>query len=146
MKDHPNQDRLVAAAEADRSPERLEKLAKHTQAVGDEFEALFSKLDIDVIIAPGDSSLQMYSAACGKVDPSSVSRPLSTCTGFPIATLPVGYLDYNGRPFGLTVACPCHGEGMLFRVMHAWESTFPAREDPKAFLKLAASSARDQDL
>jgi len=42
--------------------------------------------------------------------------------------------EFNGRPFGLTIAVPPHQEAMLFKVMNAWEATFPPRQPPKAFL------------
>ena len=58
-----------------------------------------------------------------------------TCTGFPIATLPISYLDFNGRPIGLMIAAPHHKESTLIKVMSAWEATFPARQEPREFLK-----------
>jgi amidase len=57
-------------------------------------------------------------------------------TGFPIATLPISVIDFNGRPFGLTVAALPHNEAMLVKVMSAWEATFPPRKTPEAFLSL----------
>jgi hypothetical protein len=40
--------------------------------------------------------------------------------------MPVGLLNLHGRPFGLSVlALPKH-DGVLFKVMSAWEATFPS--------------------
>ena len=57
------------------------------------------------------------------------------CKGFLIATLPMSYLDFNGRPIGLIIAAPRHKESTLIKVMRAWEATFSARKEPKEFLK-----------
>ena len=62
-----------------------------------------------------------------------VSSPLYA--GFPIATLPMSYLDFNGRPIGLTIAARPHHEATLIKTMSAWEATFRPRQPPKAFLK-----------
>ena len=55
--------------------------------------------------------------------------------GFPIGTLPLDYLDYNGRPVGLLVAAPRHKQSTLLKVMNAWENTFSPRKEPTEFLK-----------
>jgi amidase len=45
--------------------------------------------------------------------------------------MPLGYVDYNGRPFGLSVAAPAGKEDLLVKVMSAWEATFPERKPPQ---------------
>lgn len=44
--------------------------------------------------------------------------------------MPLGYLDFNGRPFGMTVIASGHQEATLIKVQSAWEATFPARQPP----------------
>ena len=105
------------------------------------FDETIEKYDIDVIIAPGDCMLSTYSAAGGK----QISVPaahytytlqfLTLLPEFPIATLPISCLDFNGRPVGLLVAAPRHKEWLLIKVMSAWEATFPGRKEPEEFLK-----------
>jgi amidase len=68
----------------------------------------------DIIIGPGDGNLVFI--------PGSAR--------YPSATLPLGYLDFNGRPFGLQMAASSHGESDLIRAMSAWEKTFPVRSAP----------------
>ncbi|KAL8746982.1 MAG: hypothetical protein Q9190_001061 [Brigantiaea leucoxantha] len=101
------------------SVEAREKPLAHSKAVAMSFDETIEKYDIDVIIAPDDCMLSTYSAA-GE---------------FPIATLPISCLDFNGRPVGLLVAAPRHKEWLLIKVMSAWEATFPGRKEPEEFLK-----------
>ncbi|THV52153.1 hypothetical protein BGAL_0087g00130 [Botrytis galanthina] len=118
--EYPNQDLLVLALNADHDKERRQILQTHIESAADKFLDLFIKYDVDVIMAPSDSGLYNFSAA----------------GGFPIATLPISCIDFNGRPFGLTIAAPPHKEAMLFKAMHAWETTFPSRQPPKAYVSL----------
>lgn len=50
--------------------------------------------------------------------------------GYPIATLPLSYMDVNGAPFGLVALASAHQEGLLVSVQSAWEGTFRARKTP----------------
>ena len=46
-------------------------------------------------------------------------------------TLPLGYLDWNRRPFGLLVVVGGkYQEGLLLDVARLWEATFPGRKTP----------------
>ena len=59
--------------------------------------------------------------------------------GGPIATMPLGLLNLHGRPFGLSVfALPKH-DSVLFKVMSAWEATFPKRALPPLLLEKDAN-------
>lgn len=51
-------------------------------------------------------------------------------TGHPVASLPLGYSDFNGRPFGLQVFAKAHQEALLVQVQSAWEASFPKRQPP----------------
>ena len=50
--------------------------------------------------------------------------------GCPSVTLPLGYLDWNGRPFGLLAIASQFQEELLLDVARAWEATFPPRQAP----------------
>jgi len=50
--------------------------------------------------------------------------------GYPVATVPLGQLDFNGRPFSLSAATTAHNEGKLLHFMSAWEAIFPKRAVP----------------
>jgi amidase len=51
-------------------------------------------------------------------------------TGYPMAAMPLGYADLNGRPFGLMALAGKHQEAKLFQLMNAWEGTFGPRKPP----------------
>jgi len=120
LSEYPNQDSLVAAIEVDHTGKKREEIAAYTKAAGAKFLDLFTDYDVDVIIAPTDSPLFLFSGA----------------GAFPTATLPISTIDFNGRPFGLTIAARPHNEAVLVKVMSAWVSTFPARKTPEAYLTL----------
>lgn len=42
--------------------------------------------------------------------------------------MPLGYLDYNGRPHGLCAVAK--EEGLLIQLQSAYERTFPPRKPP----------------
>lgn len=50
--------------------------------------------------------------------------------GYPIASLPLGYLDYNGRPHGLGAVARAHEDGLLIQLQSAFDKTFPQRRPP----------------
>jgi amidase len=50
--------------------------------------------------------------------------------------MPLSYLDYNDRPFGVAAIAGKHQEHLLVKVMSAWEATFPARKPPPQLVKL----------
>lgn len=53
--------------------------------------------------------------------------------GYPIAAIPLSYLDFNGRPIGLKVMASAHKEELLLRFLSAYESSFPPRQPPSVF-------------
>lgn len=89
---------------------------------------------LDAIIGPTDGPLASISAAIGKI-PRSVTRlVVDTHIGGPIATMPVGLLNLYGRPFGLSVITLPKHDSVLFKIMSAWEATFPKRALPSLLL------------
>jgi amidase len=83
-----------------------------------------AQYDIDVIIGPADSFLSSLAAAAGwNLTPIS-SFPTLMGIGYPIATVPIGRMDFNGRPFGLVALTTAHKEAKLLHFMSAWEKTF----------------------
>lgn len=51
-----------------------------------------------------------------------------------MAAMPLSYLDFNGRPFGLAALAGRNQEALLVQLMSAWEDTFPPRKPPPALL------------
>jgi Asp-tRNA(Asn)/Glu-tRNA(Gln) amidotransferase A subunit family amidase len=67
-----------------------------------------SYYDVDVIICPADSDID----------------EIVSGSGYPACTLPLGiYENGNGRPFGLVAVAGQWQEGLLVKVMSAWEAT-----------------------
>ncbi|KAJ4302946.1 hypothetical protein N0V90_001837 [Kalmusia sp. IMI 367209] len=70
--------------------------------------------EVDVVLGPGDRVLFQIAGA----------------VGYPVATLPLGYIDFNGRPFGLQMTTKAYQEALIVQVQGAWEATFPKHQAP----------------
>ncbi|KAK2756504.1 hypothetical protein FQN54_005397 [Arachnomyces sp. PD_36] len=116
--EYPKQDLLERALNAKFSKEKVDQTLKHIETVGASFDETIAKYDLDVIIGPTDSLLSAFSAS----------------QGCPIATLPLAYLDYNGRPISLLAAAPRHHEATLIKLMGAFECSFPKLQPPSELL------------
>ncbi|KAH7416717.1 amidase signature domain-containing protein [Cadophora sp. MPI-SDFR-AT-0126] len=116
-----NQETLIQAAGSKMSDAEHKVLLEETRSVGREqgIDKSLKDFDVDVIIGPADSSVNLIIAAAG----------------YPSATVPLSYLDYNGRPFGLIAFTTAGGEKTLLRFMKAWEDTFPKRRVPKNLVR-----------
>ena len=49
---------------------------------------------------------------------------------YPMAAVPLGYIESSGRPYGLQAIAPANQEAKLIRFMAAWEQCFPPRRVP----------------
>lgn len=65
---------------------------------------------------------------------------------FPIATLPLSCLDFNGRPVGLLVGAPRHNESVLIKVMSAWEANIFWADRAQWVLGARRSRIRNQEM
>ncbi|KAL2833835.1 amidase signature domain-containing protein [Aspergillus cavernicola] len=115
---HPRQDNFQAAQDLDVSQETYARHLEHLRHVAREegIDHIFKTHHVDVIIGPADSFI----------------TSLATGSGYPIAGMPLSYLDYNGRPLGLAAIAGKGQEGLLIKVLSAWEATFPPRQPPAA--------------
>ncbi|ATY58913.1 amidase family [Cordyceps militaris] len=113
---YPLQDRLEKALADKSTAEELEEalLLARKVARDEGIDKILREYDLDVIIGPAESP--MPTIACA--------------SGYPIASLPLGYLDFNGRPFGMAAVASGHQEAVLIKVQSAWEATFPPRQPP----------------
>lgn len=83
---------------------------------------------------------------CRLFSPPSVSE-VNVCfssnavnVGYPAGTMPLGYLEPSGRPFGLCVLARANEESKIISIMSAWESVnFPQRRLPKPLLDAESS-------
>ena len=80
---------------------------------------ILGRYGVDVILAPGDGRMASIAALAGA----------------PCGVVPLGFADFNGRPFGLNVLAAAHNEGMILEFMSAWEHTFPEARKPPPLLQ-----------
>ncbi|KAK1243303.1 hypothetical protein MKX07_003931 [Trichoderma sp. CBMAI-0711] len=96
-------------------PEKVEVLRKDVRSAAQAIiHTAFNSQGVNLLVAPGDSSLCIHAAAAG----------------YPIATAPIGQLRYNGRPFGLCVLARANEEELLLRFMAAYEAAAKPRPVP----------------
>jgi amidase len=107
-KAYTKQDDLIKALNNTDTAADIEGLKRSLRAVGrHSLDQAFDNEAVDIIVAPGDCSLCIHAAAAG----------------YPIATVPLGQLRYNGRPFGLCKVAKENNEEALLRFMVAYESS-----------------------
>ncbi|KAH8648117.1 hypothetical protein BGZ61DRAFT_542460 [Ilyonectria robusta] len=112
---YDDQDVFLDALKLKLSPEdygmylaHLRKVARHG------LDKIFAEYNVDVIVGPCDSPLSS----------------LSSGSGYPMAAMPLGYAEYNGRPFGLLALAGKHQEAKVLTLLNAWEGTFGPRKPP----------------
>ncbi|KAB8356499.1 hypothetical protein FH972_024082 [Carpinus fangiana] len=113
-----NQRILEEAFNLNLSAEQYDANARHLRNVAktEGIDKILDSYGLDVIIGPIDSFLSSFASG----------------TGYLIATMPLSYLKYNGRPFGLAAIAKAHREDILIKVQSAWEVTFGPRQPPPA--------------
>lgn len=114
MADYPGQEFLEQAQKDTTTAERFDKLVADVRNIGktEGLDKSFQQYDIDVIIGPAESPLTTFAAAAG----------------YPIASLPLGYLDFNGRPHGLCAVAKAHEDAILIQLQSAWDASFSPRK------------------
>ncbi|KAF2878597.1 amidase signature domain-containing protein [Massariosphaeria phaeospora] len=112
----PTQNSLLQARDLRLSKQEYAAHLQHCRSTARDHgvEKVFADHGADIILGPSDSALPL----------------IATCGGYPVVSLPLGYLGYNGRPFGLMALGPRHSETLLFKVASAWEATFGPRQPP----------------
>ncbi|KAJ5811051.1 Amidase [Penicillium robsamsonii] len=103
---------MAATEEKEQIDELKQSLRRAARAILDD---LFDKEKINILAAPGDSPLCVHASAAG----------------YPVATVPIGQLRYNGRPFGLCLVARADEEETLLRFMAVYEKVAKPRPVPK---------------
>ncbi|KAH7327793.1 amidase signature domain-containing protein [Stachybotrys elegans] len=113
---HPRQDTLIKCENQNVSRTEYDRLFAHMRKVARDsgVDRVFNTHGVNVIIGPADGFIST----------------MATSSGYPVAALPLSYLDFNGRPFGLAALVGKHQEPLLVQLMSAWEHTFPSRKPP----------------
>ncbi|KAI0098026.1 putative glutamyl-tRNA amidotransferase subunit A [Nemania sp. FL0031] len=113
---HSKQDFFISSQELELSQDEYDRALRHLRYISRDsgVDYVLEQHGVDVIIGPADSFLTSIAAG----------------GGYPIAGMPLSYLDFNGRPLGLAAITRRGGDGLLIKVLSAWEATFPARRPP----------------
>lgn len=114
-KEYPNQKLLRGSVEHSITPGRYEELKTQLRRLAlDSLKKTLYEHELDAIVGPTDSPLNSIAASAGG----------------PVTTVPLGFLDINGRAFGLSIVALPGQEQTLFRIMSAYEATYPPRALP----------------
>ncbi|KAL7804413.1 amidase signature domain-containing protein [Trichoderma afarasin] len=118
---HPRQDTFIKCENQNVSATEYDRLFAYMRKVARDLgvERVFQTHGVNVIIGPADGFIST----------------MATSGGYPVAAMPLSYLDFNGRPFGLAALAGRHQEALLVQLMSAWEATFPARKPPQALIE-----------
>lgn len=79
---------------------------------------LLEEYDVDVVVGPGDSR----------------TGSVGSASDFPVANLPLGFANFNGRGISLHMIAPKYQEAKMLQIMAAWEATFPENVRPPPLL------------
>jgi amidase len=113
--------------------------AMKKEAGPDNIDQALKKHGLDVIIAPTDSPITTVAAHAGRSFPSpkreykDIFR--TDLPGYPIGTVPLGYLKESGRLFGLDIFGTANSEAVILGVMNALEAADSQRRRPPPLLE-----------
>jgi amidase len=133
----PEQGDLIKARDNVDAEEHIAALKEGLRAVAKNvLNAVFEREGVNIIAAPADSSLCIHAAASGmdfRYPTSFVvfANNMFTSLGYPIATVPLGKLRYNGRPFGLCLVAKEDEEDKVLQFMAAYEAVSAPRAVPE---------------
>ncbi|KAH6714418.1 amidase signature domain-containing protein [Leptodontidium sp. MPI-SDFR-AT-0119] len=117
---HADQNQLLKASRDPPSQATYEAVKKRMKTVSKDngIDKLFREQNLNILAFPLDSLMVFISAASG------------IQTGYPIATMPAGVIQADGRPYGLGIMAQAGREDLMFQFMSAFEAHFPPRVVP----------------
>ncbi|KAF2434006.1 amidase signature enzyme [Tothia fuscella] len=115
-----NQADLIRARDNDSSPEDVARAIPEARKLAAEhgIDAVLDQHNIDLIAAPEDSSMCLFASVAG----------------YPLVMVPLGTIDYNGRPHGICIIAKKGQEEKLLFFASAYEKVFPERPLPLQLL------------
>ncbi|KAI9727711.1 MAG: hypothetical protein M1828_005939 [Chrysothrix sp. TS-e1954] len=112
---HGNQDALIGALNSTLTDvEYAQSLRLSREKAVEEVSTALHENKVDAIMGPADARI-----------PS-----LAAMAGFPVATVPLGYAEFNGRAFGMNIIAESGSEGKILRIMAAWDAIIGPRKPP----------------
>ncbi|KAK0755455.1 LOW QUALITY PROTEIN: hypothetical protein N5P37_012284, partial [Trichoderma harzianum] len=111
-----NQDSLVNILKYDIPASVVDDAVRDVrQAAGPEgIDRALKEYGIDAIIAPTDSDI----------------HKLASFSGYPMGTMPLGYLLPSGRPHGLSIITSKYNDALILRIMHVYGTKSFTRKVP----------------
>ena len=97
-----------------------------TRARDEGIDATLAEHRLDALIAPSAGPPTVISL--GGDDFKGSSSQISAMAGYPIISVPLGYVD--GLPVGLSFMGPAFSEGLLIKLASGFEAIHPIREAP----------------
>jgi len=128
---HDNQDFLVQTQAQNISAQhyRTQLDLMHSLFRENGVDAVMERYNVDVIIGPSDSFLSSIATFTGKASFAFKFHRL-IISGYPIAQAPLSYLNFNGRPLGVSLLARAGQDAVLVQALSAWETTFGPRKPP----------------
>ncbi|KAJ5919128.1 amidase signature enzyme [Penicillium verhagenii] len=113
---HSDQNQLLKASWDPPSKEVYETVKERMKLISKDngIDKLFRERNLNMLAFPLDSLMVFISAA----------------SGYPIATMPLGVIPEDGRPYGLGIMAQAGREDLMFQFMSAFEDHFPPRVLP----------------
>ncbi|KAI0191098.1 amidase signature enzyme [Astrocystis sublimbata] len=101
--------KIISQTKYDKAIELIRKVARV-----EGIDKIMNEYNLDVIIGPMDGRIPTIAAAAG----------------YPVGTMPLGYSETNGRPFGVCIIARAGQEDKILRAMSAWELSVGKRKPP----------------
>ncbi|KAJ4326972.1 hypothetical protein N0V84_002585 [Fusarium piperis] len=101
-------------------PKYLEQTAREYQQAKDMLRQSGVKV-VDVYLTPPEERM---------IGGMNVTELIDKIIRYPMAAVPLGFIESSGRPYGLQAVAQAHQEAKLVRFMAACERVFPPRRQP----------------
>ena len=128
----PNQDRLrqsIAESKPDAEAEGLVERCRQWAAT-EGVDKIVAEHGVDVVVCLSDSYLAGVSVGARKFSTTGTRHRKTGTIGYPMAGLPLGYIESSGRPYELQVVARANEETKRVKSMAARESISPPRRVP----------------
>lgn len=130
----PSQQELEKALHCNVSEHELSELLDNYYRITatDGIDKAMHEHRLDLVAGPADSTF--VTLATGSriplMKPQEQVLLLTVVSGYPIAAVPLGYVESSGRPYEAQLIAKAGDEATLIGAMSAWERMMPTRRAP----------------
>lgn len=128
----------IAESKSDAETEELAENCRRWAAT-EGIDKAVAEHGVDVVVCSSDSYFAGVSVGARKFSHNCARLRQTDTIDYPMAGVPLGYVESSGRPYGLQVVARANEEEKLVKFMAAWESISPPRRVPDL---LACEKAR----